>query len=511
MEFTVKQIHFFDRKIWKTLCFGTLICALGNFSPCAGQMTVEEFGKRLEQMERENETLRQQIAEAQMETSAGASPVPYELPSSSVLAEAGSSDTGSATDVKEGLDPETLPSLPVLDLEKKDRLVSVVSDYDSIMLNMAQDDLEAELARYKNWQWNKDAFTFTPYVWFWLTGTHETNSLYPGDYPIWVKNEDRSHTYFDMKSTRLGLNVTAPEIASMPGVRATGVFEMDFQNTYVFENEADVELRKAYIQLQSDEFMFLMGQTWELLSPFYPTVLNWGFGAGGGNFGFRRPMVRFDRYFKQHNGRFAIQTCILSSSTSNFTDANGLAYQGKMGRYPEFQLRFERTFTKNDLWKSALFAVGAKIGDKEYVMQGDEFHRTSWAFTADTKIQFTDRFFFLGEFFTGELHAVNCAGIMQDLNTQTRENVGSTGGWFAFGWDITPDLHYSIGYSIDDPWNSTLCQGMKGKNHFIYTNISRDLTKSLNLGFEYQYFETEYVGVRTVDSHVFMICSMFKI
>jgi len=128
MEFTVKQIHFFDRKIWKTLCFGTLICALGNFSPCAGQMTVEEFGKRLEQMERENETLRQQIAEAQMETSAGASPVPYGLPSSSVLAEAGSSDTGSATDVKEGLDPETLPSLPVLDLEKKDRLGSVVSD-----------------------------------------------------------------------------------------------------------------------------------------------------------------------------------------------------------------------------------------------------------------------------------------------------------------------------------------------------------------------------------------------
>ncbi|MBO5438091.1 MAG: hypothetical protein J6A23_10555, partial [Thermoguttaceae bacterium] len=384
LEFTVKRIHFFNRNIWSSLLLSACICSLGSVSSSWGQMTAEEFGQRLEQMERENETLRQQIAEAQTETSSGTSESEGGASTLSLGMDAVSSDApAAASDAKTGAESEDLPSLPVLDLEKKDRLVSVVSDYDSIMLNMAQDDLEAELARYKNWQWNKDAFTFTPYVWFWLTGTHETNSLYPGDYPIWVKNEDRSHTYFDMKSTRLGLNVTAPEIASMPGVRATGVFEMDFQNTYVFENEADVELRKAYIQLQSDEFMFLMGQTWELLSPFYPTVLNWGFGAGGGNFGFRRPMVRFDRYFKQHNGRFAVQTCVLSSSTSNFTDANGLAYQGKMGRYPEFQLRFERTFTKNDLWKSALFAVGAKIGDKEYVMQGDEFHRTSWAFTAD--------------------------------------------------------------------------------------------------------------------------------
>ena len=70
--------------------------------------------------------------------------------------------------------------------------------------------------------------------------------------------------------------------------------------------------------------------------------------------------------------------------------------------------------------------------------------------------------------------AINCAGVMQDLNPQTRESVFSSGGWMAFGWDLTPELHYSIGYAIDDPDNSRLCEGMKSLNHFGFTNISRD-------------------------------------
>lgn len=462
------------------------------------QMTVAEFNARLDAMEQENVQLRQEIETYNPDN---LDPLPDAPKISENL-----SETNSVLPQK-----DSPVRVTPLDLSWSQEAVAKATESTSIMLNMTEDDLEAELARYKNWQWDKEHFTFTPYVWFWLTATHETNQMFSGDYPLWVRNTDRSHTYFDMKATRLGLNVTAPESSALPGVKVTGVFEMDFQNTYVLENDADVELRKAYIQLQNDDFMFMIGQTWELLSPLYPTALNWGCGTAGGNFGFRRPQVRFDRYFQRHNGRFAIQTCILSSSTSNFSVADGAAYTGKMGRYPEFQLRLERTWKETDLWKSAMFAVGAKIGDKEYVMDNDEFHRTSWAFTADTKVRLTDKFFFLGEFYVGELLAVNCAAIMQDLNTQTREDVGSTGGWLAFGWDITPELHYSIGYSIDNVWNSRICPGMKAKNHFIFTNISRDITKSLNIGFEYEYYETEYYQQRTANSHLFMICCMYKI
>lgn len=474
------------------LLFLLLFLGQKEAAPVLAQMSLEEFNARLEAMETENASLRAQIESQSAPVSAPVSvPVPVSAPAADVPAET--------------------PS-PIPDLEIQNQLrESARKDQDSILLNMAEDDLEGELARYKNWQWSKDSFTFTPYVWFWLTGTHETNQMFAGDYPLWVRNTDRSHTYFDMKATRLGLNLTAPEVDSMPGVKLTGVLETDFQNTYVTENRPDIELRKAYLQFQNENFSFLFGQTWELLSPLYPTVLNWGFGSGGGNFGFRRPQVRFDRYFKRNDGRLALQTCVLSSNTNNFSAADGTTYTGKMGRWPEFQLRLERTFNEGTLWKSAMFAAGAKIGEKEYLTDSEEFHRTSWAFTADTKIRFTDRFFMLGEFYVGELLAVNCAAIMQDLNPRTRENVGSTGGWLAFGWDLTPEVHYSVGASIDDVWNSSICEGMRAKNYFIFTNISRDLTKAINVGFEYEYYETEYFQLRNAHSHLFMICSMIKI
>ena len=488
------------------------------FPEAKAQLTVAEFNVRLEEMEKENAALRQEIEEETLK-------IPEDKPFSSLDPAIPSPEFGDRSISMEDSAGqisvvESAVSLPQDSASKKklsemlqesERMVSVDRKYDTVMLKMAQDDLEAELARYKNWQWSKDRFTFTPYVWFWLTGTHETNRMFAGDYPLWVQNGDQSHTYFDMKSTRLGLNVTAPEMDCLPGVKVTGVFETDFQNNYVLENRGDMELRKAYIQLQNDEFMFLFGQTWELLSPLYPTVLNWGYGSAGGNFGFRRAQVRYDRYFKRNNGRFAVQGCLLTPLTSNFTEADGTVYSGKVGRYPECQLRFERTFGKTDLWDSAMFAVGGKIAEKEYVKVGDEFHRTSWAFTADMKVQFNDRFFVLGEFYVGELLAINCAGIMQDLNPQTREDVGSTGGWFALGWNLTPEVHYSVGYSIDNPWNSKLSKGMKGKNYFIFTNISRDITKSINVGFEYEYFETEYVETNHAHSHIFMICTMVKI
>ena len=140
LEFTVKRIHFFNRNIWSSLFWLVCICSLGSVSSSWGQMTAEEFGQRLEQMERENETLRQQIAEAQTETSSGTSVSEGGASSLSLGMDAVSSDApAAASDAKTGAESEDLPSLPVLDLEKKDRLVSVVSDYDSIMLNMAQE------------------------------------------------------------------------------------------------------------------------------------------------------------------------------------------------------------------------------------------------------------------------------------------------------------------------------------------------------------------------------------
>jgi len=465
----------------------------------ADGMTVEEFNLRLEQMEKENQMLRTQL-----------------LKSSS---KANTPETKAETETI-----QHLASNPKLALSEKDLALAHTKEvaqkaelegYGTGLSawNISEDDVEKELARYKGWSWDKDHFTLTPYVWVWLTGTYETNRMFAGDFPLWVRNaENDPAAYIDIKPTRLGFNLACPEVSTLPGTKITAVLETDFENTYTAENKADLELRKAYIQLQNDRSMFLFGQTWELLGPLYPPTLNWGYGANSGNWAFRRPQIRYDRYYKRENGRLALQLNLLSSQTANFTESGtGTVYTGRFGSYPELQFRIERTFNETDFWKSAMFGLGAKVGEKEYVAAGEEFHRTSWGVVGESKIRFTDRLYWMGECWVGEMLAIHCSGVAQDLNVQTREKVGSTGGWMAFGWDLTPELHTTIGYSVDDPWDSRICKGMKAMNQFAFANISRDVTKQFNVGFEYEYCETEYYQIRHAHANLFMLNMVYKL
>ncbi|MDO4570942.1 MAG: hypothetical protein Q4D38_11190 [Planctomycetia bacterium] len=390
-------------------------------------------------------------------------------------------------------------------------------DFASSYVNMSLDDLEAELARTKNWQWKKDSFTITPFAWVWLTGSYETNQTSPGEYPLFVRprfgDDERAHSNFDMKATRLGMIATAPEVSAFPDVQISGVFEIDFQGKYFAENEADIELRKGYFEMKNDEFLFLVGQTWEVIKPIHVTMLNWGGAVGGGSCGFRRPMIRYDRYFKRENGRFAIQGAILSSNTAALAGTLNGAYDGKMASWPEVQLRIERTFDSFGPFKSAMFGIGGRWADKRYENvsdHSDQFDRFSWGIHAEAMIRFSDRAFISGEFFCGELLGCCLGAVIQDINPQTLESVGATGGWVAFSYDLTKELHYTMGLGIDDPWNSRLCEGMRGRNSVFYTNLSYDFTKQMNIGIEYALYSTQYVALGTARSHHMTLAVNFK-
>ncbi|MDO4573853.1 MAG: hypothetical protein Q4D98_01415 [Planctomycetia bacterium] len=440
-------------------------------------MTTEEFARRLERLESENASLKQQITD-EKEVSA---PTPSDLDDFMYVLESPSVGNSVQDSVVFHFDP--LPE------------ASRQASGDRI-LNAIHDDVEAELARYKNWTWNKDSFTFTPYAWFFLTGVYESNWTVPGEYPFYVrpqfKGDEVSHTWFDMKATRIGAIVTAPESGALPGWRLGGGFEADFQGKYVQENEADFEMRKAYLDLKSDRWYFQFGQSWELVSLVFPPMLNWGFGAGSGNPGYRRPGFRMDRIFTLENGQFTIQTGVYSANTSNFTSLYNGTYTGKMGRTPDIQVRFERTWKEFGFWKDAMFAFGMRYGEKEFQQAEDRFSRDSWMFCLEGRIRFTDRMYLIGEWFTGSVIGNLAGAVFQDLNSETLEEVHASGGWLAMVYDLTPKTHLVCGYSCDDPWNKDVCKGMRSFAYVGFANISYDVTQKLNMGIEYGYYATDY-------------------
>ena len=62
------------------------------------------------------------------------------------------------------------------------------------------------------------------------------------------------------------------------------------------ENQATIQIRHAYAEVYNDNFRLLAGQTSDLISPLVTHTVNYSVGWAGGNIGFRRMQVRYERY-----------------------------------------------------------------------------------------------------------------------------------------------------------------------------------------------------------------------
>lgn len=379
------------------------------------------------------------------------------------------------------------------------------------------DDLERELAKHKDWTWKTGRFSITPYGYLSLVGAWETNRTVPGEYPLYVQprrgDDIKTGSYFDMKSTRLGLMITAPEIGQASDIKVGGVFELDFQGAFALENKSGVLMRKAYFELKNDDFLFLVGQTWDVYSPIFPNMLTYVPGIGCGNLGYRRPMIRYDRYFDTGNGRYEFQAAIAASLTANLSAYSGELWEGRASSYPELQGRFARTFNKFGLaQRPASFGISTALAEKHYQHGEDDFSRFSWSLNFDMNIRFSDKIYLSGEFFFGELLNGSFGGILQDINPYTLQSVGSTGGWVSLTNDFAPRWHSSVGLCIDDPWGKRLKGGrMRDWNSCAFANLSFEVTKKFLVGGEYTFWATDYTDIGTAYAHCFQILLKYNL
>ncbi len=120
--------------------------------------------------------------------------------------------------------------------------------------------------------------------------------------PFWVlspSNANKRRTGNQQLSvhprlTRIGINFAAPPNL-IKGWDVTGKFEMDWQNAQGITPESRPlpRIRHAYLQLQRGDYSLLLGQTWDLISPLFPSpnddTLMWN----TGNLGDRRSQIRF--------------------------------------------------------------------------------------------------------------------------------------------------------------------------------------------------------------------------
>ena len=383
------------------------------------------------------------------------------------------------------------------------------------------DELKTEM---KKLAWTKGDFRVVPYGIFWGTMAYESQETNTGDYTLYVlppvpTTEHHFHT--DVKSTRLGLDVSGPQLPWFGSAASGGRVEIDFQGSFVTENKAGLLLRHAYWEVKNEQYRLLMGQTWDVISPLYPGVLSYSVGWGGGNIGYRRAQFRGERYYALTDGLLlTAQGSLDVDIVADFPGSNVNA--GDHSGWPIFEGRVAATVGPRRPGSRPIeFGVSGHIGEQIFdfynpnanylippALVANDVPERTWSFNADVRVPSGERWGVQAEFFTGENLGAFLGGILQGVNVRrapvtqafiAANTIRSTGGWCELWYDWKDNLHSHFGYSIDDPFNQDLTSG-RTYNQFYFGNIIYDVTPRFIVGLELTQWKTLWVGQLPADS-----------
>jgi len=351
--------------------------------------------------------------------------------------------------------------------------------------------------------WWKGDYKIVPYGSLWGNAAYDTRRTSPGAYTFYVpspevEGEDAFHV--DTRRTRVGLDITGPQIQFLQCFNSRGKIEIDFHGAFVIENKPGVLLRHAYAELYNDDYRILAGQTWDLVSPLYPHMVSYTVGWGGGNIGYRRMQIRMERFLPVSDVLSLTPAISFNQNiVSDFAGATAAAPEST--DWPLIQGRLGATLGPRGAGCDPITCgISGHIGEQGFDFAApaaiDDARVRTWSFNVDMRIPINEQLGFQGEFFTGANMGTFLGGIIQGVDLTRREAIHSTGGWFELWYHWADGLHSHVGYGIDDPRNSDVTDTVNGRtyNDFVFANLVIDVTEKMKLGFEVSDWRTHWLG-----------------
>jgi hypothetical protein len=319
-------------------------------------------------------------------------------------------------------------------------------------------------------------------------------------------NEEGEPDFFlDTRRTRLGLDVIGPRIAACGNAQSSGKVEIDFHGEFVAENRPGVLLRHAYGEIKNEEFRLLAGQTWDVVSPLYPSMLSYSVLYAQGNIGYRRAQVRLERYVSlPTDQQLTLQMSINQNVINDFTDDPGV--EPESVGWPLIEGRVAYSDDTRD-WIAGPVSLGfsGHIGEQgfDFVTVGpplnlppqDDARIRTWSLNVDLRVPITNQSGFQGEYFMGENLSTFLGGIAQGVCPCLRRPIRSHGGWVELWHDWSPDYQSHLGFGVDDPNGNDMLFG-RTYNQVLFANIVHDVTEFLIIGFELSLNKTTFKETR---------------
>jgi len=356
--------------------------------------------------------------------------------------------------------------------------------------------------------WRIGDYKVVPYGALWADMIYATQRTSPGAFTLFVpspETEGEPAFTIDVRRTRVGLNITGPDVWLFGGSSTGAQMEVDFFGSSANENQAGVQIRHLYWEAKNERWRMLVGQTWDVVSPLMPNTCSYSVGWDGGNIGYRRPQFRWDRYLDF--SPTVLGTMTLSLNHDVVTDfVTSTSTERESSSWPVVESRLGwKLGERGEGGLPIDTGISAHIGRTEFDFTGpgpgprplppeDDAEFQTWSLNYDVKIPFTSQFGFQGELFTGANLSPFLGGVGQGVCGCLRVPVRSRGGWGELWYYWTPEIHTHVGYGVDDPDNQDLLIG-RSYNSFLFGNVMYDITKKFTMGFEVANWRTFYVAV----------------
>jgi hypothetical protein len=319
-----------------------------------------------------------------------------------------------------------------------------------------------------------------------------------------VGRKDAGNFTMHPRLTRFGLNYTGPTIGPLDNSRLGGQLELDFENGGS-ESRQIIRIRHAYLKLTHGNFSLLGGQTWDVISPLFPTVNNDTLMWNTGNLGDRRPQFIASYEPKVTNGQFTFTGGIGLTGAIDPLDLDNNGFRdGEESVRPTVQARVAYSHASWVKDQKASFGVWGHRG----------WMRTSRAFAGRTEfrsqstgldysIPFHDRIAIRGEAWFGRNLSEVRGGVGQAINPTTGAAIRSRGGWIETSLRAHPRLTINPGFTTDDPRDRDIPVQGRTCNRAWYVANRVNLGGGLIIGADYLRWITDYKGLlRGADNRV---------
>jgi hypothetical protein len=296
--------------------------------------------------------------------------------------------------------------------------------------------------------------------------------------------------------TRFGVDYSGPRLAALGDSKLSGKLELDFENGGS-ESRQIIRIRHGYLKLDWDHQVSIMaGQTWDVVSPLFPTVNSDTLMWNAGNVGDRRPQFRLAWEPKSGQGQWSFTGAAGLTGAIDAQDLDNNGYRdGEESGLPDAQARVgyaHSSWVKDQRaglgisgfygWENTSRVVGGRTG----------FH--SQLVNLDYTLPLSSRLSLRGEGWWGRNLSDVRGGAGQGINLVNGREIRARGGWSEVSLRISPRWSLHPGFTTDDPVDEDLPGGGRTRNRAFY--IGNRITPGGNflLGFDYLRWRTDYKG-----------------